>query len=144
MKKKRREAKRSMMDDDENSQSSDVHVTVVETATGKQLKGEEAPLASQLNAWLESNPGWEEVVEDSDDEDDLDDADDSKDTTKDKYSDDKTKEVLLKAKTEDDEYKNTSEEHTYYGIAHTIHESITEQASIMVNGKLKEYQIKVT
>lgn len=28
-------------------------------------------------------------------------------------------------------------------IAHTVHESVTEQASILVNGKLKEYQIKV-
>lgn len=27
-------------------------------------------------------------------------------------------------------------------IAHAIHESVTEQASIMVNGRLKEYQIK--
>lgn len=29
-------------------------------------------------------------------------------------------------------------------IAHTVHESVTEQASILVNGKLKEYQIKVS
>ena len=29
--------------------------------TGKQLTGEEAPLASQLDAWLEANPGWEPV-----------------------------------------------------------------------------------
>jgi hypothetical protein len=28
-------------------------------------------------------------------------------------------------------------------IAHTIHEIVTEQATILVNGKLKEYQIKV-
>lgn len=31
----------------------------------------------------------------------------------------------------------------YFSIAHTVHESVTEQASILVNGKLKEYQIKV-
>lgn len=31
----------------------------------------------------------------------------------------------------------------FFSIAHTIHEIVTEQASIMVNGKLKEYQIKV-
>lgn len=41
---------------------------------------------------------------------------------------------------EDDEYR--TEEQTYYSIAHTVHESVTEQASILVNGKLKEYQIK--
>lgn len=34
------------------------------------------------------------------------------------------------------------EQQTYYSIAHTVHEIVTEQASIMVNGKLKEYQIK--
>ena len=27
-------------------------------------------------------------------------------------------------------------------IAHAIHETVTEQASIMVNGRLKEYQVK--
>lgn len=31
----------------------------------------------------------------------------------------------------------------FFSIAHTIHESVTEQASILVNGNLKEYQIKV-
>lgn len=33
--------------------------------------------------------------------------------------------------------------HIFFSIAHTIHESVTEQASILVNGNLKEYQIKV-
>lgn len=31
-----------------------------------------------------------------------------------------------------------------FSIAHTIHEMVTEQATIMINGKLKEYQIKVS
>ena len=31
-----------------------------------------------------------------------------------------------------------------FSIAHTINEHVTEQASIMVNGKLKEYQIRVS
>lgn len=53
----------------------------------------------------------------------------------------KVKTTIRKAKVEDDEYK--TEEQTYYSIAHTVHEVVTEQASIMVNGKLKEYQIKV-
>lgn len=52
------------------------------------------------------------------------------------------KQVITKAKAEDDEYKTTSEELSYYSIAHTISEIVMEQASIMVNGKLKEYQIK--
>lgn len=54
----------------------------------------------------------------------------------------KVKKTIHKAKVEDDEYK--TEEQTYYSIAHTIREVVTEQASIMVNGKLKEYQIKVS
>ena len=54
---------------------------------------------------------------------------------------DKAKKPVHKPKVEDDEYK--TEEQTYYSIAHTVHEVVTEQASIMVNGKLKEYQIKV-
>jgi len=37
---------------------SDVRLNVIETATGKILTGEEAPLASQLDAWLEMNPGY--------------------------------------------------------------------------------------
>ena len=36
----------------------DKHVSVIETATGKVLSGEEAPLASQLDAWMEANPGY--------------------------------------------------------------------------------------
>ena len=40
----------------------------------------------------------------------------------------------------DDEYVTGKE--NYYGQAHDIREIVTEQASIMVNGTLKEYQIK--
>ena len=32
----------------------------------------------------------------------------------------------------------------FHSIAHSIRETVTEQASIMVNGTLKEYQIKVS
>lgn len=40
---------------------------------GKQLSGEDAPLASQLSEWLEAHPGWVVVEEDSDeDEEDSD------------------------------------------------------------------------
>ncbi|XP_047102247.1 ATP-dependent helicase brm isoform X2 [Schistocerca piceifrons] len=150
---------------DENSQSSDTRVTVIETSSGKQLSGEEAPLESQLQAWLEAHPGWEAVPqeddeedeedgdeEDDDDEDNSDDSDDedqefsanSKDDSSDptKSDADKAREVIKKAKVEDDEYKSSTEEQTYYSIAHTINEIVTEQATILVNGKLKEYQIK--
>ena len=51
------------MDVDESSQNTDLHVTVVETATGKTLSGDEAPLASEVESWLDSHPGWELVCE---------------------------------------------------------------------------------
>lgn len=54
----------------------------------------------------------------------------------------KAKKTIHKAKVEDDEYK--TEEQTYYSIAHTVRELVTEQSTIMVNGNLKEYQIKVS
>lgn len=41
--------------------------------TGKKLYGEDAPLMSQLQAWLQQNPGWE--IADTDDEDEDDDED---------------------------------------------------------------------
>lgn len=47
------------IDPDESSQTSDTRVSVIEISTGKILKGEEAPMLSQLHAWLESHPGWE-------------------------------------------------------------------------------------
>jgi SWI/SNF-related matrix-associated actin-dependent regulator of chromatin subfamily A protein 2/4 len=40
------------------------------------LTGDEAPLSSQLQAWLEAHPGWEAVEEEEDDEDEDDDDDD--------------------------------------------------------------------
>lgn len=58
--------------DDDGSQGSDRPVTVVETATGKVLSGDDAPMLSQLQQWLEVHPGWEAVESDSDSDDDQD------------------------------------------------------------------------
>ena len=44
------------MDDSLNKE--DKHISVIEKETGKVLSGEDAPLASQLEAWLEANPGY--------------------------------------------------------------------------------------
>ncbi|KAK6636624.1 hypothetical protein RUM43_010286 [Polyplax serrata] len=143
--KKRKKKTEDGMDIDDSSQSSDVHVSVVETSTGKTLTGDDAPLSSELESWLECHPGWEVADDDTDDDDDKDDEDEKDgDATKqnaNKQTDDvDAKDVIKKAKVEDDEYK--TDEQTYYSIAHTINEVVVEQASIMVNGKLKEYQIK--
>ncbi|XP_039765300.1 ATP-dependent helicase brm isoform X2 [Pararge aegeria] len=132
---------------DDSSQTSDSRISVMDPKTGETLRGEEAPLLSQFKDWMETHPGWE-VLSDSDDS-----GDDSQDderrerreqrhekTDREKTDEEKAREMIKKAKVEDDEYK--TEEQTYYSIAHTVHESVTEQASILVNGNLKEYQIK--
>ncbi|XP_037300295.1 ATP-dependent helicase brm [Manduca sexta] len=133
---------------DDSSQTSDSRVNVMDPKTGEILKGEDAPLLSQLKDWMETHPGWE-VLSDSEDSGDDSQDDDEHKMRKDRHKDEKDKEkseeekareMIKKAKVEDDEYK--TEEQTYYSIAHTVHESVTEQASILVNGKLKEYQIK--
>jgi len=41
---------------DESSQMSDVRIHVKEISSGKILRGEEAPLASELENWLKDNP----------------------------------------------------------------------------------------
>lgn len=55
--------------------------------------------------------------------------------------------LCLRAKTQhdDDDYKvekaDAGEEANYYMQAHSVREIITSQATIMVNGMLKEYQV---
>ncbi|XP_050674085.1 ATP-dependent helicase brm isoform X2 [Leptidea sinapis] len=133
---------------DDSSQTSDSRVAVMDSKTGEVLKGEEAPLLSQLRDWLDTHPGWE-MLSDSDDSGDDSQDDERRDrrdrhrderSDKEKTDEERARDMIKKAKVEDDEYK--TEEQTYYSIAHTVHESVTEQASILVNGKLKEYQIK--
>ncbi|XP_025830418.1 ATP-dependent helicase brm isoform X3 [Agrilus planipennis] len=144
--KKRLTADGLPVDDDDCSQESDRPITVIESNTGKTLAGEEAPTLNNLKEWLEQHPGWEVAdseYEESDDENDLAPNHRRKHGGEgSRTEEEKAHEVIKKAKTEDDEYKNSSEEQTYYSIAHTVHEIVTEQASIMVNGKLKEYQTK--
>ncbi|KAL3278288.1 hypothetical protein HHI36_013622 [Cryptolaemus montrouzieri] len=142
-KKKKKIIKKDGMDvDDDGSQGSDKPITVIEIATGKKLSGEDAPMLSQLNDWLQQHPGWE-VVESDDESDDDDENQGKSKRDEDAPDENKAKELIKKAKVEDDEYhKNANEEQTYYSIAHTVHEIVTEQASILVNGNLKEYQIK--
>lgn len=147
---------------DESSQQSDLRVNVIETETGKVLSGKDAPLASQLEAWLEMNPGYEvaprEASDDEESDDDSSDTDDDDQTRHPKEKerererekekderlneDDKIKSVITAAATEDDEYSKNVDTVNYYNIAHAVHEEVHEQAAMMVNGKLKEYQIK--
>ncbi len=130
----------------------DPRVEVREVSSGRCLTGEEAPLASQLDAWLETHPGWEAVPKQEttgeagrqdDDEDgeeyetgdegetdgsdsDEEDAEEMKKKAAEaaqrksigadesKNDDERVKEVIFKAKVEDDEYKTQTGELNYY------------------------------
>ncbi|CAI9732152.1 probable global transcription activator SNF2L2 isoform X1 [Octopus vulgaris] len=123
---------------DETSTASETRISVLETSTGKILSGEEAPLSSQIETWLEQHPGFEVAPREEGESDD-DDDDDS-----DEEEDDKPKlpgnPELPPSTQDDDEYRNDLT--NYYTIAHSVREIITEQASMLINGKLKEYQVK--
>ncbi|ESO94903.1 hypothetical protein LOTGIDRAFT_207958 [Lottia gigantea] len=121
-------------DESSNLSNPEKRVTVVHTATGNILSGDDAPLARDLDEWMERNPGYEV----QDDEDD----DEEEEESEENESDDEPKmPKIVKPARDDDEYNVDSESLNYYGIAHTIREKVTEQPSIMVYGNLKEYQI---
>lgn len=71
--------KKKKLQDGENGEdggaNDDTRVGVIETATGRTLTGDEAPLMSQLSAFLEAHPGWEPIESDSEDDDDEDEED---------------------------------------------------------------------
>lgn len=149
-KKKKKKKKKDMGDNVDDSSQTEMKISVLEKATGRMLSGEDAPSASELQQWLEEHPGWEKLddnennSESEEDEDSASSDDEQQDgEDKEEISEDvKAKQIIEKAKNEDDEYKSSADEQTYYSIAHTINEKVTQQASIMVNGKLKEYQIR--
>lgn len=120
--------------EDESSQASaaEKRVSVIERETGKVLSGEEAPFSTELQAWLETHPGWE-AQEDSGDESGEGESEDEMApststanvvkpptvelTEKDPEAipEEKAKEVIqqAKAKVEDDEYKQQGEQNYY-------------------------------
>merc|ERR1719328_76625 len=111
-------------------------IHVKEISTGKILRGDEAPLASELEAWLEKNPGWEEVPRDEDSDEDSEDEGKAKGE-----GEGDTEDVIAKAKKEA-QVSEEGEQQDYYAIAHTITEAITKQSELLIGGTLKEYQIK--
>ncbi|KAL7054116.1 hypothetical protein AAHC03_026521 [Spirometra sp. Aus1] len=124
-----------------------VRIPVTNGSTRETITGEAAPLAAELYSWLQEHPGWEiaptyetgaiatDLLEDlivapkkADEEDD------------------DTENPVVRG-TEDDEYSRRGESETnapqsYYTLAHAIREEVKEQASILINGKLKEYQMR--
>lgn len=80
--------KKKKLQDGENTEdgiNDDARIGVIETATGRTLTGDEAPLMSQLSAFLEAHPGWEPVESDSEDDDDDDEEEESEDKSDSKY-----------------------------------------------------------
>jgi len=124
-------------------------IPVRNKSTGAVLKGDEAPLLPELQMWLEKNPDYEPIPDyesDQDSDDESGKAEEEK-TEKENGEEATEKDIIEKARIEaqkgDDEYKKGIKgEANYYQMAHTINEEVHEQASIMVHGKLKEYQVK--
>lgn len=80
--------KKKKLQDGENGEdggaNDDTRVGVIETATGRTLTGDEAPLMSQLSAFLEAHPGWEPIESDSEDDDEEDEEENGENKNEDK------------------------------------------------------------
>uniref|UniRef100_A0A7N6FE90 SWI/SNF related, matrix associated, actin dependent regulator of chromatin, subfamily a, member 2 n=1 Tax=Anabas testudineus TaxID=64144 RepID=A0A7N6FE90_ANATE len=153
---------------DESSQMSELPVKVIQTETGKVLQGTDAPKSSQLEAWLEMNPGAttviclccyyymkcalnhvlstlpykeeEEVAKTETEEKKIIDANGDEVTVK------AAKNIIESAKQDvDDEYSvptGQTSSQSYYGVAHAVIERVEKQSSLLINGMLKQYQIQ--
>ncbi|XP_036381989.1 probable global transcription activator SNF2L2 isoform X3 [Megalops cyprinoides] len=146
---------------DESSQMSELPVKVIQTETGKVLQGTDAPKSSQLEAWLEMNPGYEVAPRsdseesgsefEEEDEDEVVSRAESEekkiiDPNSDEVSETAAKHIIESAKQDvDDEYNLQTGEtssQSYYGVAHAVTERVEKQSSLLVNGTLKQYQIQ--
>uniref|UniRef100_A0A8C2AY68 SWI/SNF related, matrix associated, actin dependent regulator of chromatin, subfamily a, member 4a n=1 Tax=Cyprinus carpio TaxID=7962 RepID=A0A8C2AY68_CYPCA len=133
---------------DETSQMSDLPVKVIHIDSGKILTGMDAPKAGQLDAWLEdeeeeqsqpsqSSSEEKKIIPDPDSED---------------VSEVDVRHIieyvteLEHAKQDvDDEYGNAAFVRglqSYYAVAHAVTERVERQSSLLINGQLKQYQIK--
>lgn len=157
IKKKKSEKKQFVPEDPQvNEESNQLRVRVKNLATGEVKDGIEAPLSSELDNWLEKNPGWQAMPKESSDDED-DDTSRPADTTASTtvtvspeeqekgIVEDETvvKKVLTEAKqaTEDDEY-HTSSLDSYYAVAHRVRERVTKQSALLIGGSLKPYQVQ--
>uniref|UniRef100_A0A8C5BVC1 SWI/SNF related BAF chromatin remodeling complex subunit ATPase 4a n=1 Tax=Gadus morhua TaxID=8049 RepID=A0A8C5BVC1_GADMO len=112
---------------DETSQMSDLPVKLVHVDSGKILTGMDAPKAGQLETWLEMNPGYEIAP-----------RSDSEGSSSEEEDDEVMQDV-------DDEYSSASFERglqSYYAVAHAVTEHVEKQSTLLINGMLKQYQVK--
>ncbi|XP_051543695.1 probable global transcription activator SNF2L2 isoform X1 [Myxocyprinus asiaticus] len=146
---------------DESSQMSELPVKVIQTETGKVLQGTDAPKSSQLEAWLEMNPGYEVAprsdseesgseFEEEDEEEVVSRAESEEkkviDPNSDEVSETAAKHIIESAKQDvDDEYSvqaGQTSSQSYYGVAHAVIEKVEKQSTLLINGTLKQYQIQ--
>lgn len=152
---------------DETSQMSDLPVKVIHVESGKILAGPEAPRAGQLDAWLEMNPGYEVAPrsdsEESGSEEEEEDEEEEQsgssssvleeekkkisDPDSDEVAEGYARQIIESAKQDvDDEYGMSQAAlrglQSYYAVAHAVSEAVEKQSTLLVNGKLKQYQVK--
>ncbi|XP_060927167.1 LOW QUALITY PROTEIN: probable global transcription activator SNF2L2 [Limanda limanda] len=145
---------------DESSQMSELPVKVIQTETGKVLQGTDAPKSSQLEAWLEMNPGYEVAPRsDSEESESEFEEEEEEEGTKAEPEEQKiidphgnvvtvkvAKHIIESAKQDvDDEYSvptGQTSTQSYYGVAHAVIERVEKQSSLLINGLLKHYQVQ--
>ena len=113
------------------------HIPIFNPITRERLE-EESPQAKDLIQWFKEHEEWRLSLKDEHGLEIFQEDDDSK-VYDEVLEDDNDDDVHVG--TEDDEY-NKSHIQSYYALAHSHHEEIKEQASILINGTLKQYQLK--
>ncbi|CAH8660906.1 unnamed protein product [Schistosoma haematobium] len=133
-----------------NIQLPDVRIPMYQTTTKEIVEGDAAPLASEVCTWLQEHQGWEILPTDTDGSvihDLLEPDEEFKRKRKFDDDDDDDDNSMVHVGTEDDEYNKRGESganapQSYYTLAHAVREEVKEQASILVHGRLKEYQLR--
>lgn len=144
---------------DENE---DYNVKVIKLSTGEVLEGEQAPKASELDQWLDQHPGWEVVPRELGNESEFEDDENSQTNNQETCEQQSEQQqqsgtkpesgnadgeqlntsgdkIVVDKVDQDDEYSQLK---SYYGQAHRVRETVTEQASILIGGRLKHYQVR--
>ncbi|KAE9552456.1 hypothetical protein FO519_004341 [Halicephalobus sp. NKZ332] len=153
-KQERRDAK--IANKNQGKCNEELQVIIRNCTTGELLKPEETPVADEVDAWLETHPGYEVVSRDA-----LSDSEDEEERTTEKPKEEdvddefegldeetRTKKIIEKARNEEDEYdqRTRKQMESYYATAHRIKEVVAAQHSMLGGGdptlQLKPYQLK--
>uniref|UniRef100_A0A4W5P077 SWI/SNF related BAF chromatin remodeling complex subunit ATPase 4 n=1 Tax=Hucho hucho TaxID=62062 RepID=A0A4W5P077_9TELE len=144
---------------DETSQMSDLPVKVIHVDSGNILTGVDAPKAGQLDTWLEMNPGYEEEEEEPQPAvppgvvlPGLVGLEEKKkkipDPDSEEVSEVDVRHIIEHAKQDVDDEYNSAEAafarglQSYYAVAHAVTERVEKQSTILINGQLKQYQVR--